>query len=131
MKALVWSVCALLALLWSAALAAAGAVTALAALALEQAGSAGTAATLPAQMPPWLAPWVDPASWQWLREAAIAVVDGALSILPALGTLAGWLEPVLWAVWGLGLLLLLGLGAVLHSLAGDWQRQRATPAVAA
>ena len=48
----------------------------------------------------------------------------ALPILPAIGTVTGWLEPLVWLLWALGLLAMLGLGGGAHWWLGRLQPAR-------
>lgn len=112
MKILVWSVLGLLAALWSAVAWVAAEVIGWAA-AYVASGAAVELGRSLAQwpVPAWIAPWVD---HQWIRAAQDAVLGG-LEALRATrdwaGTGLGWLVPVVWVVWGLGLLLMLAVAA--------------------
>ncbi len=121
-QGLVWGVTAGLLLLWSACTWALAALLEWAAgLAGAQAGGAagtvGEAARQAAelQLPAWLEPWMPSAAlkdWSALIEALAPWIEGLLSAMPAV---AGWITPLIWAVWTLGALalLLLAVGASL------------------
>jgi hypothetical protein len=121
MKILLWAVCAVLALLWTgtAALAAQLIAWSAEALAAGRGAEIGSAvATMTA--PSWLTPWLDIAGWSALQQAVAGVLSAVSGSLPLVGELASWLVPVVWVVWGLGLVALLGL-----AFAGSWLLRRA------
>jgi hypothetical protein len=107
-----WAVHALTA--WSAANAAA----------LASQGKAIEELTAPA----WLAAWL-PAEWlaafKAMAAAMMPVVDAMLALLPSL---AGAMSVLIWVLWGLGVTVLLVLGAVLHGLIAMWRRRQQPPA---
>jgi hypothetical protein len=87
---------------------------------------AKTAAQWP--VPAWLALWVDPQAVRFLQEAVLWAVGalGSLSQgLPLAGQLVGWLEPLVWLAWGLGMVALLGL-----TLGAHWWLARRGPRLA-
>jgi hypothetical protein len=122
MKTLIWSLTLLLAALWSGLVwlthgLSAWLLGSVSAPALKDAGSTVAGLALP-PVPPWLAPWLDPA---WLADAqdfAAAVLGWFGGVLPSGDTLLAWVGPLLWVGWGMGLLLLLALALFGHWLAG-------------
>ena len=118
MKTVLWLLCALLALLWTGGAALLAGLTDWAAGVLASGVAvdwAKTAAQWP--VPSWLALWVDPQAVRFLQEAVLWAVGalGSLSQgLPVAGQLVGWLEPLVWLAWGLGMVALLGLTAGVH-----------------
>ena len=114
MKTLIWSLTALLAALW----------TGTAALAHQVLGwllgaiDTGTAAVSLPPLPDWLALWVDAqmlAAWQvW----GVDLLQWLGAVLPSSEALMGWIGPLLWLVWGFGVLALLALAGLLHWLVG-------------
>jgi hypothetical protein len=117
MKTLLWSVFGLFALLW----------TGLAWLMAEAArwfagwmGRGAPADAVPAltdwRLPAWVLDWVDVGALQALQGAAVMMVDLLRSAGPWLGDAAGWLQPLVWGVWALGLLGLLLAAGALHLL---------------
>ncbi|MFM2120245.1 MAG: hypothetical protein RL722_1713 [Pseudomonadota bacterium] len=111
--ALLWlGVLSLLAL-WSLA---AWAMHALAVWSLAQAGALSGAAsgvgTLP--VPGWMPPWVPLELVQAVSQWLATLGPWLDSLLQAAPSLAGGLTVAAWAVWGLGSLLLLLLGAGLN-----------------
>jgi hypothetical protein len=110
MKALIWSLSALLALLWTGLAAAVAAIVRWTADNLGQApiDAVGTAAGSLA-IPAWLAPWIDAAGWGAAQEAVTAWVTALSAALPFVGTAVGWLVPAVWLTWGLGIVVLLVL----------------------
>ena len=87
------------------------------------AGQASTieGVTLPTSVALWIPPELLAVS---KTAAAIAwpYVETGLSMLPSL---AGWLTPLAWAVWGMGFLTLLAIGALLHAVI--FATQKAVP----
>ena len=112
-----WGITALLALFWTggawvAALLVEWAAGAIASGAALEAGR--TAVTLP--VPAWLAFWFDPAFLQALQSALAWALENAQQALPFLGAAAGWLVPLVWVAWGVGLVLLLATAGGVHLL---------------
>lgn len=74
-------------------------------------------------LPEWLVPWI-PAevvqAMSHLTEGLRPLVDSLLQSAPAL---AGGVTVTAWAVWGIGSVLLLLLGAGLHVLIAVWRRR--------
>lgn len=116
MKCVIWTVGGVLLALWTGAVATLGLVVDWAVNSLQQAGAA--AQPLPADLPGWLGGWVDPAGWAAISQAIQQALQGVQAVLPAVGTAAGWLEPLVWIVWGLGVAALLTVAAGSHWLAG-------------
>ena len=73
-------------------------------------------------VPEGLPLWLDPAMIQGLQQYALLSLEAFRSAMPYMSTAMGWLVPVIWAVWGLGLLFLLGLAGGAH-----WLMARHTP----
>lgn len=119
MRLVIWSVFGLLAVLWTA-----GAWIA-AELAQWVAQFVGTgaasqwgtaAATWP--VPGWVALWVDPAWIQGLQSATLWTVEAMRDALPFLGSALGWVTPLVWGVWAVGAVFLVGATIVALWLAG-------------
>ncbi|WP_342132482.1 hypothetical protein [Hydrogenophaga sp. OTU3427] len=117
MKTLVWTVCALLALLWTGALAVVGQLGAWLAevVASGQATDLATAAVM-GPLPEALARWIDPLWLQGLQAALAQGLAGLTELWPSVSGLLSWLVPLLWLVWALGLVGLLALAGGLHWL---------------
>jgi len=60
-------------------------------------------------IPPWLSPWLEPSSWAMIFQSIQFFLANAASAVPAIGSLLGWLVPLVWIGWGLGILALLAL----------------------
>jgi hypothetical protein len=75
-------------------------------------GLAGAAAPLQEILGPWLPPELAQALAALLSSLQ-PIWESLLSLVPAL---AGGLSFLVWVIWGLGCVLLLILGAVLHAL---------------
>ena len=122
MKALIWFVFLLLAAFW----------TGLAALSVQltdwmlaavASGQVADVAALAGQwpVPAWLTPWLDLSWVQGLQTAWTGMVHWLGQVMPSAASLMVWIGPLVWAVWGLGMLLLLALAGGLHWLAGRAQ----------
>lgn len=122
MKTLVWGITALLAagwtgLVWITHQLAGWLLGAVDAGTLKDAGGAVGGLPLP-QLPEWLGVWVD-TGWLGALQAWSAGLLGWLgAVLPSGDALMAWVGPLLWIGWGLGLLLLLALAALVHVLVG-------------
>ena len=122
MKALVWGIVALLAVVWSVGVAVLASISGWLARSADQAaGSAKDLASL--TFPPWVEVWLDPA---W-REALVAVAIGSQEALgwvtPWIGPVLEWVAPLLWVVWGIGM-----VGLVLLAVGGQFLIGRMQPA---
>jgi hypothetical protein len=120
--ALNWFVVAWLIVLWSLA---AWALHGVAVWTVSNAGAlSGVASGVGAiRLPDWLASWVPPEialSVSQLLAGLGPVVD---TLLPAAPALAGGVTVATWAVWGIGSVLLVLLGAGLHLLIALWRRR--------
>lgn len=116
MKTVLWSITAVLGLLWSGAVALAHSLAAWAATAAGTADAQTLAAMLRDwPLPAWLA-WADPAMLESLRMALSAVGTGLVLSQPWIATAMGWIGPALWLVWALGIALLLALASIAHLL---------------
>ena len=121
MRVLIWAVTALVALCATAMVALlASASDWLVGHADEAARGLQTVTEWP--VPAWVALWVDPALVEPLRAMVTWVVDVVVLGLPWLQPLLGWIAPLLWVFWGLGMLTLLSLAALAHWAVGRWRR---------
>ncbi|GLS16648.1 hypothetical protein [Hydrogenophaga electricum] len=131
MKTLIWSLTALLAVLWTGLAVLTHRVTdwllgTLAAGALDQAAGSVGAPTPPA-LPDWLAPWLDTATLAAWQALAADLLRGLSAVLPSGDAVMAWLGPLIGVGWGLGMALLLAVAGVLHWLAGRWNPARTAP----
>lgn len=122
MKVLVWSVAAVLALVWSSAMALLAAVSNWLAQSADQvAGSVQGMAGL--TLPPWVEVWLDP-GW---REALVGFAtwfQQALAwVTPWVGPVLEWVAPLVWVLWGFGM-----LGLLLLAVGGQFLVGRLRPA---
>lgn len=121
MKWLLWSVVALAALFWTG-LVAVGAQLSDWLASVVASGQAVEVARGAAQwpVPAWLGLWVDPAWVALLQQAWADAFTWLSDLLPVTagwaGSLLGWVAPLLWVVWALGLGLMLLLAGGLHWL---------------
>ena len=115
MKAVVWIVAAVLAVLWTGFAALGAAVLSWMAEVIASGGAsdwARIAAAWPA--PAWLALWIDPAAVQAVQQTLQWLIGWVGQSLPLVGSLVGWLVPLAWFVWGVGMLALLTLAGLGH-----------------
>lgn len=77
-------------------------------------------------IPDWVALWIPADTIVSLKASAAAVLPWIESSLSALPSLAGWLTPLAWVVWGVGFLIL-ALGAVALQVLISLKRRAATP----
>jgi len=61
-------------------------------------------------LPGWLEAWVDPVWWEQAQRSAVGLLASFGDLLPWLGAAVGWLVPLIWIGWALGVVLLLLLG---------------------
>ena len=66
-------------------------------------------------VPPWLAIWIDTTWIQAIQSSLVGLIEGITQTVPYLASAIGWLSPLIWAIWGLGVLVLLIL-----AVAGLW-----------
>lgn len=106
----IWSLFGFFVLLWSGGLGLLGALLDWAshALASGEAARLGEAAAA-WQLPPWMAFWVDEPLLRNLQQSLSWLLDLGRSSLPWLGEALGWLTPLLWVLWFLGVAALLFL----------------------
>lgn len=84
---------------------------------------AGQIANLP--LPPWLALWMDPTWAEWARQLLVQAIAGLSAWGPWLQPVLGWLVPLTWVIWALGLVVLLVLAGAGHWAARRWKRRHA------
>jgi hypothetical protein len=69
-------------------------------------------------VPSWLSAWLGEPGWLYALQDSVARAVKLLGeALPWAGAAVGWLVPVVWTLWGLGLLLMLALAGGMHLLA--------------
>jgi hypothetical protein len=125
MKLAIWIIFGLLAAVWTGgALLTAGLVRWVAdVLASGQTAElARSAAQWP--LPAWLPAWVDPA-WMGAAQQALSwTIEAVGGSLPMFGAAIGWMLPVVWAVWGLGVAIMLALAGGAHVVLGRVRGRR-------
>lgn len=124
MKTAIWIVFGVLAALWTGGAFAAAELTQWAA-GLIASGAAVDLGKAMAQwpLPAWLAPWVDVTAFQAAQQFVVAALEWLRDAWPGMAWLVGWLVPVIWVLWALGLGMMLLLAGVGHWLAGRAQPQ--------
>lgn len=111
------AVFALLALLWTGGAALAAWLVQWTTQALASGGAFEIGRELGAlPVPQWIAVWMDPALVQAAQSALTWTLDAFSGLLPLAGSAAQWLVPVVWVVWGLGLVVLLVAAGAFHLL---------------
>lgn len=128
MKVGLWLITAWLLFIWTAGMALLAQLLPWLAVQLPQlAGALPPLDTL--HWPTWLGPWVD-AAWlqvmQSLLSSGLQWLVPMASIWPSMDGVASLLSIALWLLWGLGLLLLLGLAVTAHVLLGRRSRRVAS-----
>lgn len=129
MKAVIWILFVLAVLVWTgfAALVAQAISWSSAQLAT---GAVGTLemATNNVVIPVWANPWLAPADWATILMSVQSALDNAAAAIPLLGSVLGWLAPLVWIIWALGLVALFALliaGILLVKRFGNRSRQTA------
>jgi hypothetical protein len=120
MKLLVWCVFAVLTLLWTLTAWIVARLAGAAAAAVREQGGMPSSTETPWswQIPPELASWIDPAVLLYLQQMMSWSLEGLRDTLPFFGGLLGWIVPLTWMGWAMGLVLMLAGAAVAHWLAG-------------
>lgn len=115
MAILLWALALVLALVWTGGMALMASLANWLAGAGDQVvGAVQTVAEWP--LPAWAQLWMDPAWVDAVRAALTWSIDATAAYAPWLFSAVGWLAPLLWAVWGLGMFLLLVATVVGHVL---------------
>lgn len=78
--------------------------------------------------PVWLSPWLDPAAIKSVQESLQTGFEAFRGALPWIGSAVGWLVPLAWISWGIGVTLLLVMAGGAHWLASRWLTSRDTRA---
>jgi hypothetical protein len=117
MKVLLWVCVAVLGLLWTG-LAALGASLVGWGAGVLASGGAAEWARVAAQwpVPTWMSLWIDPDAVRAMQEALLWGLQALQQSLPWVASMVGWLVPLVWVIWGFGVLLLVVLAAGAHLL---------------
>ena len=117
MKILLWVTVVVLGMVWTGGIALLASVANWLAGAGDQVvGAVQTVAEWP--VPAWASVWLDPAWLDGVRAALTWTIDASATYAPWLFEALGWIAPLLWVLWGLGMLVLLGVAGVGHVLIG-------------
>ncbi|MEN9783440.1 MAG: hypothetical protein RJA24_783, partial [Pseudomonadota bacterium] len=73
-------------------------------------------------LPQGLPLWLDPVMIQMLQQYVMLSLEALRDAMPYMSMLMGWLVPLIWGVWGFGVICLLALAVVAH-----WLTARHTP----
>ncbi|MBP6851288.1 MAG: hypothetical protein KA164_06780 [Rhodoferax sp.] len=123
MKALVWGIVALLAVLWSVGIAVLASVSGWLARSADQvAGSVKDLAGL--TLPPWVEVWLNPTWREALVAFAIWSQEALAWVAPWIGPLLEWVAPLLWVFWAIGMVVLVLLAAGSQFLIGRMRPAR-------
>jgi hypothetical protein len=128
MKIAVWVLFGLLAMCWTGGAWLAATLAQWAAGLLASGAAAdlmGAAAQWP--VPEWLTLWFDPALVRAVQAMLVQALEWTRESMPAAGSAVGWLVPVVWVLWGLGMALMLALAGGAHLLAGRFLTPRPSP----
>ena len=130
MKIAVWVIFSVTALLWTVGSYIAVKLTQwgtqmLATASFEQLNSNVTQWPLPEMLPLWF----DAGSILALQHLALLSLEAFRNAMPYMSTMMGWLVPVIWIVWGLGILCLLMMAGGAHWLASRYMPGRPAPAL--
>ena len=116
MKMFIWTVTGFLALLWTGVIAMlTAAVTWFAGASADQA-SRGVQAMAQWPVPDWVGLWIPAAAVESLKASVTGLLESGVTAFNWIGPMLGWLSPLIWAVWGLVLLLMLALAGGVHFL---------------
>ena len=74
--------------------------------------------------PAWLALWLDPAAIKAAQEGLLTGFEAFRSFLPWVGSTLGWLVPLVWIAWAIGVALLLAMAGGAHWLTSRWLASR-------
>lgn len=117
MKFLLWGVTLFVAVLWTLLVALFASMTNwLAGAGTPVVGAAQQLAEWP--VPAWVALWLDPAWLDGMRDMLTWSIDFVVNYAPSLFSALGWIAPLLWMLWGLGMFVLLAIAAVGQVLLG-------------
>lgn len=127
MKVALWLLVVVLAALWTGGAALTAFVAQAVGLLIASGGATDlgqAAAQVP--VPAWLALWgIDPAWVRGLQETLLWVLQAFVDLLPWIGSALGYLVPLVWVLWAIGLFVLLLLAGTAHVFLG--RRGRAAP----
>ena len=118
MKMLVWVLFAVIAAVWTGGAWLTASALQWAAQALAGGQAVDWAAAMGSwSLPTWLVVGLDLGWLQSVQVFVVELIEGLHGAWPAFGQAVGWLVPVVWVVWALGLAMLLLLAGLGHWLA--------------
>lgn len=79
------------------------------------------------RLPDWLAPWLPPEAADAFTSMLAAFMPAVQAVLDQAPALAGGLSVAVWAVWGVGSILLVMLGLVVTGLIAMLRRRASGP----
>ena len=127
MKVLIWGVFVLAVLVWTGFAALVAQAIAWSSDRLST-GAVGTLemATNQIVIPGWASAWLAPSDWATVFMFVQSAIDNAAATVPLLTSVLGWIAPLVWVVWALGLaglFALLIMGTLLIKRFGDRRHQ--------
>lgn len=118
MKLMIWWGFALLALLWTGGAWVVSGLLHMGVGLVDSAHAAELGQTVAGlEIPVWLLRWFDIGTIHAALDGIVWTLDTMRRAWPWIGALLQWLVPVIWVLWGLGLVLLLLLAGGAHALA--------------
>lgn len=119
MKLAIWMVFGLIALVWTGGAFLASELTRWAVQALASGDAASLGKDIAQwSVPQWVYSWMDPALIQAMQSSVLWAIEGLRDALPMLSSAVGWMVPLVWVLWGLGLLAMFVLACGAHVLLG-------------
>ncbi len=73
-------------------------------------------------VPPWLAIWIDTTWIQAIQSSLVGLIEGITQTVPFFASAISWLSPLIWAIWGLGALVLFIFAIAGHWLVGSFSK---------
>lgn len=127
MKILIWAVTGVLLLMWTGLIAVTTAVvTWVSGMSTDPAKrSVEAIGNMP--LPEWVTIWMPPGVLESVKASTTGVVESTMAGLTWLTPMLGWINPVLWVVWGLIAVMGLAIAVVLHMLVGRNNRSGGGP----
>ncbi|UOD50105.1 hypothetical protein [Orrella daihaiensis] len=127
MKVLIWGVFVLAVLVWTGFAALVAQAIAWSSDRLST-GAVGALemATNQIVIPGWASAWLAPSDWATVFMFVQSAIDNAAATVPLLTSVLGWIAPLVWVVWALGLaglFALLIMGTLLIKRFGDRRHQ--------
>ena len=116
MKILIWAVTGMLLLMWTGFIAATTTViTWVSGMSLDPA-RASVERIGNAPVPEWVSIWMPPGVLEYFNLSAAGIFESTMAAMHWLTPVLGWINPLLWVVWGLIAVGAVVVAVVLHML---------------